>query len=387
MYTYKERREIKMIYLDNSATTVPHPSVLRSYEKVSENFFANPSSIHQLGGKAERLLSKAREQTANLLGVLNEEIIFTSGGTEGNNIAIKGIALNHLKRGKHIITSEVEHSSVYETCKGLEKLGFEVTYLPVNKHGIISIDDLKKAIRDDTILISIMHVNNEMGSIQPVQQIAEIAENYPKLYFHVDDVQGLGKVPLNLNDNRIDLCTFSGHKIHGLKGTGALYVQKNTALFPLIHGGGQEFSLRSGTENLAGAVSFARAIRLIKEHEQKERKHLIQLQQYLHDKFQKINGIKINSPVDGAPHIFNISVPQLKPEVVIHQLSRHNIFISTKSACSSKQNEESRVLTACGLTSDRATSALRISLSYQNTVEELSKFIDVFQQVIKQLTQ
>lgn len=376
-----------MIYLDNSATTKPHPSVLESYQKVSEQFFANPSSIHELGGETERLLIKSREQTADLLGVSDEEIIFTSGGTEGNNIAIKGIALNHYNRGKHLLTSEVEHPSVFETFKGLEQLGFEVTYLPVNQHGVISIDDLKMAIRNDTILISIMHVNNETGSIQPIQQIGEIAKSYPKLFFHVDDVQGLGKVPLKLKDSGIDLCTFSGHKIHGLKGTGALYVRRNTSLFPLFHGGGQELSIRSGTENLAGIVAFARAVRLIKEKEQKERNHLVQLQQYLHERFQKIKEVKINSPTDGAPHIFNISVPQLKPEVIIHQLSRHNIFISTKSACSSRQNDESRVLVACGFKRDRSTTALRISLSYQNTIEELTEFVNTFKQVMKQLTQ
>lgn len=376
-----------MIYLDNSATTKPHPTVLESYQQASQSFFANPSSIHTLGGEAEQLILRARKQTANLLGVTDEEIIFTSGGTEGNNIAIKGIALNHQNRGKHIITSEIEHSSVYETCKGLEKLGFEITYLPVNKKGVISIDDLTKSIRNDTILISIMHVNNEIGSIQPVKQIGEIAKSYPKLFFHVDDVQGLGKIPLNLVNSGIDLCTFSGHKIHGLKGTGVLYVHKNTSLFPLFHGGEQEFSIRSGTENLPGAVAFAKALRIIKDKEHKEKDHLTYLQQYLRDNFEKITGVQINSPIDGAPHIFNISIPQLKPEVVIHQLSEYQIFISTKSACSSRKNDENRVLTACGYDYDRSASALRISLSYDNTVEELSQFMNTLKRVIVQLTE
>lgn len=374
-----------MIYLDNSATTKPAQSVLESYQQVSDKFFANPSSIHKLGGDAEKLLMKAREQIANILHVHDEEIIFTSGGTEGNNMAIKGIALQHQNRGKHIITTEIEHPSVYETCKNMEHLGFEVTYLPVNKNGVISIQDLKKAIRDDTILISIMHVNNEIGSIQPIKEIGEIAKKHPKLFFHVDDVQGLGKVPLNIYDSGIDLCTFSGHKIHGVKGTGVLFVKKNTALFPLLHGGGQEYEMRSGTENLAGVVSLAKAIRLIKEKEQAESNYLLHLHQYLQTEFEQMRHVKINSPIDGAPHIFNISVPHLKPEVVIHQLGEYEIFISTKSACSSKKTDESRVLAACGYDNDRTTSALRISLSYENTVKELSEFIQRFNIVIEQL--
>ncbi|HLQ97319.1 MAG TPA: cysteine desulfurase family protein, partial [Candidatus Dormibacteraeota bacterium] len=226
-----------MIYLDNSATTKPYPSVLASFQQVAEKYFANPSSIHSLGGETERLLTKAREQISQILQVHQEEVIFTSGGTEGNNLAIKGIALQHQNRGKHLITSQIEHPSVFDTCKNLEQLGFDITYLPVNQDGVISIDELKQSIRPDTILISMMHVNNELGSIQPIEEIGKIAKKHPKLFFHVDDVQGLGKVPLQLTDSGIDLCTFSGHKIHGLKGTGLMYINKRTKLFPLLHGG------------------------------------------------------------------------------------------------------------------------------------------------------
>jgi len=376
-----------MIYLDNSATTKPHPSVLQSFQDASEKFFANPSSIHQLGGAAERLLTRAREQIAEILNVQPDEIIFTSGGTEGNNMAIKGVAFNYQQRGKHIITTEIEHPSVYETCKGLEKLGFEITYLPVNKKGVISLDDLVKAIRDDTILISVMHVNNELGSIQPIEEIGKIAANYPKLFFHVDDVQGLGKVPLSLTDSGVDLCTFSGHKIHGLNGTGAMYVKKNTSLFPLLHGGGQELSFRSGTENLAGAVSFAKALRLHDEERREKYNELLKMRSYLFDSLTNIDGVIMNSTLEGAPHIINISVPHLKPEVVIHQLSEYGIYISTKSACSSKQNDISRILAACGHDRDISATALRISLSYQNTMAEVEKFVETFKLVINQLSQ
>ncbi|MFD1349856.1 cysteine desulfurase family protein [Oceanobacillus caeni] len=376
-----------MIYLDNSATTRPDPSVLESFNQVSTQYYGNPSSIHQFGGVAEKLLITAKKQAAELLQVDKEEIIFTSGGTEGNNIAIKGIALEHQNRGKHIITSEIEHPSIYEACEGLKKLGFEITYLPVDEHGIISLKDLKNAIREDTILISIMHVNNEIGSIQPIKEIGEIAKQYPKLFFHVDDVQGLGKVPLQLKEHGIDLCTYSGHKIHGLKGTGMLYVNRGTKLFPLFHGGSQELNIRSGTENLAGIVAMVKALRLIKEKEKNEGSKMYELQQYLIQEVKKIDGVTVNTPKNAAPHIVNISVPGVKPEVIIHMLGEQDIFISTKSACSSKLKDESKVLAACGFKADRSTSALRISLSYDNTMEEIKTFIAELKRAINEFKQ
>lgn len=374
-----------MIYLDNSATTKPEASVLKSYEKVSMHFFANPSSIHSLGGESEKLLHQAKGEAAKLLEVAPSEIVFTSGGTEGNNLAIKGIAFEHQHRGKHIITTAIEHASVYEACKGLETLGFDVTYLPVNQEGVINLNDLQAAIQDDTILISIMHVNSELGSIQPIEEIAKISKHYPKLFFHVDYVQGLGKVPLSFKDSGIDLCTMSGHKIHGLKGTGILYVKDRTTLYPLFHGGSQEQGIRSGTENLPGAVSFIKALRLILEKEKNQRYELIQMQQYIRKELEELPDVFINTPLHAAPHIINFSVPDIKPEVLIHTLANHGIYISTKSACSSKQSEDSRVLVGCGLPKSRATSALRISLSYMNTMEELQRFINILSKSIQQL--
>src|SRR5690625_1046461 len=374
-----------MIYLDNSATTKPDPSVLASFQQVSEKYFANPSSIHSLGGETEKLLNKAREQISKILQVDQEEVVFTSGGTEGNNLAINGIAFQHQNRGKHIITSQIEHPSVFDTCKNLEQLGFEVTYLPVDQNGVVSIDELKRSIRPDTILISIMHVNNELGSIQPIKEIGEIAKQHPKLFFHVDDVQGLGKVPLKLAGSGIDFCTFSGHKIHGLKGSGMMYINKGTKIFPLLHGGSQEKSYRSGTENVAGSVALARAVRLIKESEQTRLQHLIRLHQYLRQKLGEMPNVHMNTPVDSAPHIMNVSVPGVKPEIMIHMLSEKNIYISTKSACSSKQTDESRILVACGYPIERTSSALRISLSYENTFEELDVFVKALDEAIQQL--
>ncbi|MFC4556710.1 cysteine desulfurase family protein [Virgibacillus kekensis] len=374
-----------MIYLDNSATTKPDPAVLDSFTQVSQRFFGNPSSIHQLGGEAERLLIRSKEQAANLLGVNSDEVIFTAGGTEGNNLAIKGIALEHRGRGKHIITTDIEHPSVFEACQSLERLGFRVTYLPVNRDGEISVDDLKKAINDDTILISMMHVNNEIGSIQPVKEVGEIAKQHPKLFFHVDNVQGIGKVPLTLEDSGIDLCTISGHKLHGLKGTGILYVSRGTKIFPLFHGGNQERAIRSGTENLAGAVAMVKALRLIRDKEEKQVSSLYNLQAYLRDRLTKMDGVELNTPPKAAPHIMNISVPGLKPEVMIHKLGEKEIFISTKSACSSKQTDESKILSACGHTNERTTSALRISMSYDTNEKEIETFLEVFEQSVEQL--
>lgn len=373
-----------MIYLDNSATTMPDKAVVESFRKTTEQFFANPSSIHQLGGTSEKLLHTAKKQAAQLLHVEANEIIFTSGGTEGNNIAVKGIALEHQNRGKHIITSAIEHPSIDEACSSLKKLGFEITVLPVDDKGIVSVQDVENAIREDTILISVMHVNNELGSIQPIKEIGEVVKHYPKLFFHVDAVQGLGKIPLELSDSGIDLCTFSGHKIHGLKGTGILYIKKTTTIFPLFHGGGQENGLRSGTENLAGAVAMVKALRLIKEKEANKYAYLLKLAKYLREELKKLDGVRINSPEDGAPHIMNISIPDVKPEVIIHMLGEQEIYISTKSACSSKQKDESKILIACGLKREEAISGLRISLSYENTLEEITIFTKALCEAVNQ---
>lgn len=374
-----------MIYLDNSATTKADESVIESFKQVSNKYFGNPSSIHGLGGEVEKLQKKARDQAARLMDVETEEIIFTSGGTEGNNLAIKGIAFQHHKRGKHIITSAIEHASVYDACKSLEKFGFEVTYLPVSKDGVVDINELEAAITDETILITIMHVNNEIGSVQPIFEIGEIAKTHPKLFFHVDAVQAIGKIPLRLKDSGIDLCTFSGHKLNGLKGSGMIYMKKGTDLLPLFHGGNQEFGIRSGTENVAGNVSFVRALRLTKEKEQTKLEYLKKLRNKLWEGLKRMEGVYINSPKAGAPHIMNVSVPGLKPEVVIHALYEDDIVISTQSACSSRQFEESRVLSACGLSDELASSGLRISLSFESDEQEIETFLHVFETTIKHL--
>src|SRR5690625_1815847 len=359
---------------------------MRRFQQVPDRCCANASSMSHVAGESEQLWNEARKEVAQLLQVKQEEIVFTSGGTEGNNMAIKGIALEHQGRGKHIITTSIEHPSVFETCKSLEKLGFEITYLPVDKYGVLSVEELERSIRPDTILISVMHVNNELGSIQPIKEIAQIAEQHPKLFFHVDDVQGLGKLPLPLSALAIDLCTFSGHKIHGIKGTGILYVKDSTTIYPLFHGGNQEGSFRSGTENIADAVAIAKALRFIKTREKEEYAHLQHIHNFLRTNLAQMAGVVINTPEVSAPHIMNDSVPGLRPEVIIHTLAEKDIYISTKSACSSKERDESRILAACGFKRERSTSALRISMTYDNTMDEMKVFLRELEEAIKQLT-
>ncbi|RXI98560.1 cysteine desulfurase [Anaerobacillus alkaliphilus] len=374
-----------MIYLDNSATTKPYKEVIDTYMKVSEMYFGNPSSLHTLGKEAEVLLDQARDQIAKLLKVSKKEIVFTSGGTEGNNLAIKGTALEHQGRGKHLITTNVEHASNYEAFGQLEKLGFEVTYLNVNESGEVNIEELKKSLKDDTILVSMIHVNNELGSIQPIKEVGELLKRYPKIYFHVDHVQGMTKVPISFKDCHIDLCTISGHKFHGPKGTGVLYVREGVRLFSLFTGGVQEYNLRAGTENIPGYVSLAKALRLSMERYVANKNHLFQLREQLLNDLVKIEAVILNSPKNGAPHIVNFSLPGIKPEVVIQALSKKEIYVSTKSACSSKLAEPSRILMVSGLGEERAKSAIRVSFTFDNTIEEINEFVRTLVSIVSQL--
>lgn len=366
-----------MIYLDNSATTQPYKEVLETFEKVSNQFYGNPSSLHKKGIEAERLVERARQQIGDYLGVKPHEIVFTSGGTEGNNLAIKGTAFQYKQRGKHIITTEIEHPSSLEAFRFLETLGFNVTYLPVDERGLVSIQDVKQALREDTILVSIIHVNNEIGSIQPIEEIGALLKTERKVIYHVDHVQGVTKVPLALHEANVDLCTISGHKIHGLKGTGLLYIREGLKLTPLFHGGGQENGYRSGTENTAGIVSLAKAIRLSFEQAKTSLAKINRLKQFIIQELEKVDGVILNTPKDySAPHIINFSLPGYKPEVIIHALAENDISLSTKSACSSKQTEASHVILALANDVERARSALRISLSFHTEKSDCETFIE-----------
>lgn len=378
--------EIFMIYFDNSATTKPYKEVLDTFNTVSNDYFGNPSSLHSLGVQAEQVLTKSREVVATTLQVEPKEILFTSGGTEGNNLAIQGIVNQHKKRGKHIITSSVEHPSTAEIFKRLENEGFQVTYLAVNDKGVVSVEELMQAMTQETILVSLIHVNNEVGSIQPLYEIGEILKKYPKVFFHVDHVQGITKVPLSLKKAAIDLCTISGHKFHGLKGTGVLYLRSGITIQPQLLGGVQESSFRAGTENVAGSAALAKALRMSMEKATEGVDRLLHLQKTMVDGLTRIEGVVLNSSIlDGAPHLVNFSIPNVKPEVVIQALTAKNIYVSTKSACSSKQSTPSRILLAMGLGKARAESAIRISFSFDNTIEEVNQFLQVLETIIKQL--
>lgn len=363
-----------MIYLDNSATTEPYKEVIETFTTVSEKFYGNPSSLHEKGWETERLIERSRQLIGKYLHVKPQEIVFTSGGTEGNNLAIKGVAFQFHQRGKHMITTEIEHPSSIEAFRFLETLGFDVTYLPVDENGLVSAEAVREAVRDDTILVSIIHVNNEIGSIQPIEEIGAFLKTERKIIFHVDHVQGLSKVPLSFYEANIDLCTVSGHKIHGLKGTGLLYVREGLKLTPLLHGGGQENGFRSGTENVAGIVSLAKAIRLSFEKANVDK--LYELKQYVINELEQIEGLILNTPKQhSAPHIVNFSLPGYKPEVLIHALSKKGISLSTKSACSSKQSEASHVILAIGENKERAQSALRVSMSFHTEKADCEMFI------------
>ncbi|MGG4488707.1 cysteine desulfurase family protein [Metabacillus idriensis] len=375
-----------MIYLDNSATTKPYDEVLHAFAHVATRFFANPSSLHSLGAEAENLLAQARKQMAGLLGADEKEIIFTSGGTEGNNLAIKGTAFTLKKRGNHIITTQIEHPSVIESCRQLQDLfDFDVTYLPVNEEGIVEVEDIKKNIRKETILVSVMHVNNETGSIQPIEKISSLLKDFPGIYFHVDHVQGAAKVPLSLNG--IDLCTLSGHKFHALNGCGVLFARKGIKIEPLLSGGAQEMRARSGTESVALAVSMAKALRLSAEKYEACKNNLQKMKSMLIRELNKIDGIVVNTPeIISAPHIINFSAPGIQAEVLLHMLEQSGIFVSTTSACSSKRKKSSKILLAMGKGEAVASSSIRISLSYENTMEELEEFMAVLKKSLGKLT-
>lgn len=375
-----------MIYFDNSATTKPYQEVIDSFVKVSSDFFANPSSLHKLGGQSEALLNQARNQIAQLLNINPKEIYFTSGGTESNNLAVKGSAMRFKNRGNHIITTSIEHASIYESMEYLKNYGFDITYLPVDSFGRINIEDLKKAIRDETILVSIIHVNNEIGSIQPIKEVGQVLRDFPKIIFHVDHVQGVSKVPLEFHECGIDLCSISAHKFHGLKGNGILYIRDGVKIAPLLTGGNQEWQTRSGTENVAGIVAMAKALRLSLVKQEKELNRLTKLKSLILKEIQKENEIVIHTPIENsAPHIINFSIKGFKAEVFVHALEEEEIYVSTTSACSSKNKAVSHTLLGMGIDEELAKSAIRLSLSFDNTEAEAKKVILTIGQTIEKL--
>jgi cysteine desulfurase len=374
-----------MIYFDNAATTKPYKEVLDAYMKVNEVYYANPSSIHSFGGRVEKLVAQSRTQIAGLLKIKEREVVFTSGGTESNNLAIKGMALQYGHRGKHIITTAIEHPSVTNTMKQLETMGYSITYIGADPYGKIDPSEVEKAIQDDTILVSVMHVNNETGAIQPIREIGSILKGHSKILFHVDGVQACGKIPLSFHDHHIDLYSISAHKIHGLKGTGMLCVRDGVTLSPLLTGGEQEGNIRSGTENTGGIVSFAKAMRLYLDESHEHLNSLRDIHSYLRKELVARDGVTVHSPIDSAPHILNFSIKDFKSEVLVHALDRHEVYTSTTSACSSKKSKPSPVLLSMGVGEDLANRAIRISLSFQNTMEEAEQFLQLLKNETAQL--
>lgn len=373
-----------MIYFDNSATTPVWPEVLATFDQVTKQIWGNPSSLHKLGEPAWNLLEQSRRQIAQLLGVLPSEIIFTSGGSEGDNWVIKGTALAKRQFGKHIITSSVEHAAVRNAMAQLEELGFEVTYLPVDQTGRVKPADVQAALRSDTILVSIMAVNNEIGTIQPIKEIGEILQAYPRVHFMVDAVQALGK---GLDDvvfsDRVDFATFSAHKFHALRGTGFVYAKQGRQLAPLINGGGQERGQRSGTENVAGFAAMARAIRLVKEKEAQSVKQEQAVRTAIFKHLQQFDHVHLFSDLTPqfASHVLCFAIEGVRGETVVHAFEDHDIYISTTSACSSKKQAEASTLAAMKVPTRLAESAVRISLGDQNTLADAAAFNQAFDQV------
>ena len=373
-----------MIYFDNSATTKVHPEVLTTYTKVSEAIWGNPSSLHKMGENAYNLLEQSRAQIAELLGCQKEEIFFTSGGTEGDNWAIKGTALEKGIYGKHLITTQVEHPAVLNSMKQLEKLGFEVTYLPVDENGRVSVEELKQALRKDTILVSVMAVNNEVGTIQPIKEIAQVLADHPKVHFHVDAVQAVGKGLTDLiMDERVDLVTFSGHKFHAPRGVGFLYKKSGRKLAPLLSGGGQEKNSRSSTENLPAIAAMAKALRLLLENETKNVAHEQAIRQKIFEHLQAFDKVTLFSQLDDkfAPHILCFAIAGVRGETIVHAFEDQGVFISTTSACSSKKGQVSSTLHAMQVDDKIATSGVRVSLDENNTLSEADKFNQIFDDI------
>ncbi|NLJ84200.1 MAG: cysteine desulfurase [Halanaerobiaceae bacterium] len=366
---------MREIYLDNSATTRPLPEVVEAMVQTLTDNYGNPSSLHNKGLKAEKILKAARRKIAEKLAVSPEEIIFTSGGTESNNLAIKGIAYQYQNRGRHLVTTEVEHPSVLESFLALEEEGFEVTFLEADRYGRISLDDLRDSITPETILASIIHVNNELGTIHPLAEIGTIIkEKNPNTFFHTDCIQSFGKMLVQPARSMVDLLSISGHKIHGPKGIGVLYKRKGIELRALQTGGGQENGYRCGTENIPGIAGLIPALDALPDYTEENpyNQELDRLKNHFIRGLEKIDRkVIINSPEDGAPHILNISFPGIKGEVLIHSLEAEGVYVSTGSACHSKSREKSHVLRAIGLPMEQIDGTIRVSFSTYNTIEEL----------------
>ena len=374
------------IYLDNSATTRPYKEVVDKMVYSLTTDYANPSSLHKKGVEVEKNIKNIRQSIARTIGAKDKEIYFTSGGTESNNTIIRGVVSLNKKRKNHIISTTIEHPSVLDTLKDLESEGCEVTYLQVDKDGKINIEELKEAIKPTTCLVTIMHVNNEVGSIQPIQEIGRYLKSLKeKVYFHVDAVQSYTKINFKPSKYNIDFMSVSGHKLHGPKGIGFMYIKENNRIKPILTGGGQEIGIRSGTENTPGIYGLGEAIRIINEDLDSKIENIKKLRDLLKNEIiENIEDIRINSKDDGVCHILNVSFYGIKGEVLLHYLEQKGVYVSTGSACSSKK-KGSHVLNAMGLTPKEIEGAIRFSLSDLNTEDEIKEAVRILKESVNDL--
>lgn len=386
----------KEIYLDNAATTKVLPSVCEYMVKVMSDDFGNPSSLHMKGFTAEQYIKEAKKSIASVLKVDAKEIVFTSGGTESNNMAIIGGAMANQRRGRHLITTSIEHASVYNPFIWLEEQGFEVTYLPVDDQGTVSLEALKKALRDDTILVSVMAVNNEIGTIQPLDKIGQmIKEKNPDILFHVDAIQGFGKIEIYPSKLHVDLLSVSGHKLHGPKGVGFLYIRDKIKVRPLILGGGQQKDMRSGTENVPGIAGLGEAVRQIFKDFSIKQKNLYGLREKFVDGLSQLEGVKVNGfahRTEGeetyhgaAPHVISVSFDNIRAEVLLHALEERGIYVSSGSACSSNHPAISGTLKAIGVEKKYLDATIRFSLCYDTTEEDILTCLEVLKALLPML--
>jgi cysteine desulfurase len=377
---------MRRIYLDHAATTPTRPEVVKAMLPYFSDAFGNASSIHSLGREARGAVEEARTRVAELIGARSEEIIFTSGGTEADNHALKGVAYANERKGNHIITTSIEHHAVLEVCKFLGRRGFKITYLPVDKYGLVDPDDVKRAITGKTVLISVMHANNQVGTMEPVEEIGKIARE-AEVYFHTDAVQTMGHIPVNVDKLNADLLAISGHKLYGPKGVGALYVRKGTKLVPLMHGGEQEKRRRAGTENVPAIVGLGKAVELAGQEIGREAERLA----YLRDKLikglmKKIDHIRLNGhPTRRLPNNVNVSVDFVEGESMLLNLDLEGICASTGSACSSASLEPSHVLLALGLPAELAHCSLRFTLGRENTEADVERVLEVLPGIVTKL--
>lgn len=374
------------IYLDHAATTPVHPRVREAMQPYLNEFFGNPSSLHSFGREARMALEKSREEIAAVLGAEPSQLIFTSGGTEADNMALIGVSMANREKGNHIITSQIEHHAVLHACEYLEKIGFEVTYLPVDETGTVSLKELEKALRPDTILASIMYGNNEVGSIQPIAEIGALLKQRGIL-FHTDAVQAFGSLDIQANQLPVDLLSVSAHKVNGPKGIGALYMLRTVPFLPYMHGGSQERKRRAGTENLAGIVGFAQAAKIASAEREERRKKYEALRKQMLSVWQEAGiAFHVNGhPTNYLPHILNVSFPGIHTETMLMNLDMEGIAAASGSACTSGSLELSHVLQAMHLTEERAKSAVRFSFGITNTVDEVRLAAEKIVQIVNRL--